>query len=104
MFFLAQTYKKVPRPCRLGMSDLFCFKLSKSDLDDIKSELVDIEESAWNNVLQLYNKHIKTHPRSFLYINTNTNRMFINWDEILLDNEEEYNIEEENPCKKSKLT
>ena len=86
MFFVAQTYKKVPRPCRLGMSDLFCFRLSKSDMDDIKTELVDISDQIWNRIMLQYQQTLKHNPRVFLYLNPSTNRVFFDWDEVEYDN------------------
>lgn len=82
LFFIAQSYKKVPRSCRLQMSDLFCFRLSKADMEDIKTELLDVPEDVYNNVLATYNQHTQTHPKSFLYFNTLTNRIFIDWNEV----------------------
>lgn len=82
MFFIAQSYKKVPRMCRLGMSDVFCFRLSKSDMDDIKNELIDIDQPIWDSILRAYNKVLKTNPRVFLYINPNSNRIFFDWNEV----------------------
>jgi hypothetical protein len=82
MFFLAQTYKKVPRSCRLGMSDLFCFRLSYADLQDIKSELIDIPDQVWQQILMLYHQQLHAYPRMFLYINPSTNKVFFDWDEL----------------------
>lgn len=88
MFFVAQTYKKVPRSCRLGMSDLFCFRLSKSDMDDIKKELIDINDAKWEEIMLHYHQTLKKHPRTFLYINPSTNRVFFDWDEVKYDSDD----------------
>lgn len=100
MFFIAQTYKKVPRPCRLGMSDVFCFRLSKSDMDDIKTELIDISDKTWSRIIQNYNKLLKVNPRTFLYINVSTNRVFFDWDEVEFDDQKD--VSEDPPLKKLK--
>jgi len=82
LFFIAQSYKKVPRSCRLQMSDLFCFRLSKADMEDIKTELLDIPETVYNNVIMTYNQHTINEPKTFLYFNTLTNRIFMDWNEL----------------------
>jgi len=85
LVFVAQTYKKIPRSCRLGMTDLFCFNLSKGDMSTVHDELLHCEQSTYNKLYTLYRTQLKEAPRLFWFINVETQRMFFNWDEILYD-------------------
>jgi len=91
MIFLAQSYKKVPRMCRLAMTDLFCFRLSRSDLDDIRTELVDIDEETWDKIVRSYRIRVRTDQRLYMYLNVASSRVFFGWDEIQYDEEDDLN-------------
>lgn len=85
LIFVAQTYKAVPRPCRLAMTDMFCFRLSKADMDDIHVEHVDgISDDDWKDMMILYtNRNKDPESHVFIYFNSKTGRSFIDWDEIV---------------------
>lgn len=81
IFFLTQTYLSVDREIRKLFSNLFVFKVSKKELELIFDELV--EES--KDLVQPISKFVFDVPYNFLFINTDSGRMFKNWDEIILD-------------------
>jgi hypothetical protein len=89
-FIIAQSYQKIPRQIRLALTHLFAFKLSKSNLDDIYTELCEITQNDWNGVLREYKRRInqdrESHP--FLFMDANQQRYFVDWDELQVDEEE----------------
>jgi Cdc6-like AAA superfamily ATPase len=88
-FIIAQSYQKIPRQIRLALTHLFAFKLSKSNLDDIYTELSEISPADWNGVLREYKRRLKADPDAhpFLFMDTNQQRYFVDWDEIQVDDD-----------------
>jgi len=82
LMFVAQSYIKMPRSIRQALTDLFIFKISKSDFLRIYQELVEVEEARFQILLEMF-KNSKL--KSFLYINVPTQRSFLNWDEVHID-------------------
>jgi len=87
-FILAQSYQKIPRQIRLALTDVFSFRLSKSNMDDIFNELVEIPEKDWAQILSYY-KHAAKNPdkHSFLYVHVSNQRFFVDWNELIVDDE-----------------
>lgn len=87
-FLLCQSYQKMPRQIRLALTDVFCFRLSKSNMDDIFNELVEIPEKDWMQILSYY-KHVAKSPdkHSFLYVHVTNQRFFVDWNELIVDDE-----------------
>jgi len=75
-----QSYKKAPRALRQGFSDIFCFRLSHGDYDDLFNELCTINKSEWRQIIDLYIED--EHEKSFLYLHPSTQKVFINYDEL----------------------
>ena len=64
----------------MNLSDMFIFKIGKAEMENIFEEAIEQHKKAFLTVTNfVYDK-----PHNFLYINTNSQRMFKNWDEILL--------------------
>jgi hypothetical protein len=104
IFVIAQSYKKIPKMVRDAFSDLFLFKLSKEDYDEVYREVVQTSTSNWNFIMNEYLKESKKTPHTFLYINTSSQSFFVNWDEISESgNDSEEANEIEKPSKRSKL-
>jgi hypothetical protein len=103
IFFLCQSYKKLPRPNRMGLSDIFGYNLSKDDMEDIYTELVDKPRAPWDYFVRYYRSitesqshakedeaqdkkgKAKDDDRVFIYFNGESNRHFIGWKEIIID-------------------
>lgn len=81
IFFLTQTYLSVDKEIRKLFSNLFVFKVSKKELELIFDELV--EEA--KDLVQPISKFVFDVPYNFLFINTDSGKMYKNWDEIILD-------------------
>jgi len=96
-FILAQSYQKIPRQVRLAATHLFAFRLTKSNLEDIYTELSEISQNDWNGVLREYKKRVKenadAHP--FLFMDVNQQRYFVDYDEVVVD--DDLLVEDEHP-------
>ena len=79
IFFLCQTYKSVERDIRKLFSNIFLFKVSKKEMEDIMDE---IYEGHKHNIDQII-KIVYDVPYNYLFINTDTQRMFKNFDELI---------------------
>ena len=79
IFFLCQTFLSVDADIRKLFSNLFIFRVSKKELEKIFEELV--EES--KDLILPISKLVFKEKYNFLFINTDSGRLFKNWDEIL---------------------
>jgi hypothetical protein len=76
-----QNYFQIPKQIRAGLTDLFIFKVNKSELENIFLDQVEQYKDDFMKIMKMvYNE-----PYNFLYINTNSQRMFFNWNEILIN-------------------
>ena len=80
VFFLTQTYLSVDKEIRKLFSNLFIFKVSKKELELIFDELV--EEA--KDLVQPISKFVFDVPYNFLFINTDSGKMYKNFDEIII--------------------
>lgn len=81
MFFLVQTWFSVPKELRRLWTNLFIFKVSKNEMVNIWDEIIEQDMG----YLPMIMKQVYRVPYKFLFINTDSGRMFDGWDEILLD-------------------
>lgn len=79
VFFLCQTYMSVEPDIRKLFSNLFIFRVSKKELEKIFEELV---EESKDSVLPI-SKLVFREQYNFLFINTDSGRLFKNFDEII---------------------
>jgi DNA replication protein DnaC len=79
VFFLCQTYLSIDKEIRKLFSNLFIFRVSKKELEKIFEELV--EES--KDLILPISKLVFKEKYNFLFINTDSGRLFKNWDEII---------------------
>ena len=80
MWMACQTYKSIPTQIRMSITDMFIFKISKNEMENIFEEAIEVHKKDFINVTN----YVFDVQHNFLYINTNTQRLFKNWDEILL--------------------
>ena len=78
IFFLVQTYRSIPKDIRRLFSNVFVFRVSKADMETIFEELVEKHK----NCIMEISKIVYDKPYNFLYINTESQRLFKNWDEL----------------------
>jgi hypothetical protein len=84
MWVAAQNYKSIEPSVRNGLTDIFIFKINKKEMETIYDEHVEQHKDRFMDILKLCFKE----PHSFMYINTGTQRIFSNWNELILDDEE----------------
>lgn len=80
IWMACQTYKSIPLQVRMGLTGLFLFKIAKGEMKNIFEEQVEINENVFKDILDISFK--KAHD--FIFIDTNTKRIFNNWDEVLI--------------------
>jgi len=79
IYFLVQTWYSVPRDIRKCFTNLFVFRVSKSELQTIFDEVVEQRKEMVVPISQL----VWDKPHQFLFINTDSNRLFKGFDEIV---------------------
>lgn len=81
IIFLCQTYMSLEKDIRKLFSNLFIFKCSKKELETIFDEHVELPNEY---VLPLM-KVIYDKPYQYLFINTDSQRLFKGFDELLIE-------------------
>jgi hypothetical protein len=80
IWIAAQNYFSLSKQVRQALTDLFIFKVNKTEMENIFNEQVEIPKEKFNMILdKTYKK-----PNEFIYINPNSQKIFYNWDEIIL--------------------
>jgi hypothetical protein len=80
MWIACQNYKSIEPSVRNGLTDLFVFKLSKKEMETLYEEQVEAHPDMFSQVL----KHCFKDNHDFMYINTGTQRIFSNFDELIM--------------------
>jgi KaiC/GvpD/RAD55 family RecA-like ATPase len=84
VFFLVQTYYSVPKDLRRVFDNVFIFKTSKDELQNVFDELVEQHK---DYVLPI-SKLVYNEPHKYMMINLNNQRIFNGFDcEILINDE-----------------
>lgn len=79
IIFLVQSWISVPKDIRKLFSNIFVFKVSKKEMEIIFDEVVELPKEYIYPIIKLvYDK-----PYQFLFINTDSQRLFKNFDELL---------------------
>ena len=83
MYFLVQTWFSVPKEMRRLWSNIFIFKVSKNEMSNVWQEIIEHADEFMHPVMKMvYNE-----PYKFLFINTDSQRIFDGFDEILLEDD-----------------
>jgi len=80
IWICCQNYKTIPLQVRLTLTDLFIFKVGKQEIENIYEELTEIDKNKFNIITNNAYKNLG----DFLYLNCLSQRLFNNWDEIIL--------------------
>jgi len=83
IYFLCQTFYSCPREIRRLFSNLFIFKVSKDELGNIFKEMVEDKDK--HDSINEIRKIVYDKPYQYLMVNTDSGRMFKNWDELIWD-------------------
>lgn len=79
-FFCVQTWYSVPKDLRRLWDNIFVFRVSKDELKNIMEEVVEHKKELVSDIAKLvYDK-----PYEYLFINTDTQRLFKGFDEIII--------------------
>lgn len=80
-YFLVQTYYSLEKSIRSLCSNIFVFKCSPHEMLNITSEQIEQHNDKINDIVKIvYDKKF-----NFLFINTESQRMFKNWDELIFE-------------------
>lgn len=81
IYFLVQTFFSIEKDIRKLFSNLFIFKVSKHELNTIYDELIEHKKEYIDEIIKIiYNK-----PYNFMFVNTDTQRIFKNFDELIIE-------------------
>jgi hypothetical protein len=81
VWMACQTYNSIPRQIRQGLTDLFVFKINKTEQENIINEVLEYDKKQ----IEIINKNTFLKPHDFFYINTNSQRIFSNFNEMVFD-------------------
>ena len=81
IFFLVQTYKSIEKDIRKLFSNIFIFKVSKNELETIFEEIVEIDKK----FIQPISSLVYDEPYKYLFINLESQRLFKEFDEIIIN-------------------
>jgi adenylate kinase family enzyme len=81
IFFIVQTYLSVEKDIRKLFSNAFIFKCAKHEMETIADELIEQNKEHLTEIVKIvYDK-----PYEYLFINTDSQRLFKGFDEIIID-------------------
>lgn len=78
IWMACQTYNSIPRQVRQGLTNIFVFKINKTEMKNIFDEQVELYRDRFEEVLNSVYKE----PHEYLFIDTNTQRMFCKFNEL----------------------
>ena len=82
---ICQTYRSLPKQIRQVLTNLFVWKVRKSEMANIFEEQVELMADNFQTVI----RNVFRDPHDFLFIDTLSQRTFRNFDEIILDDDDE---------------
>ncbi len=80
IFFLVQTWFSVEKDMRRLFTNMFIFRVSKNELTNIFEEVIEQKRELITDLSKL----VFDVPYNFLFVNTDSGRLFKNWDEIII--------------------
>jgi len=81
IIFAVQSYKALSKTARNALTNLIIFKVNKSQMKDIFDEQIETMKDKFEEILNVAYKN----PHEFLAIDTGTQRLFNNWDEVIVN-------------------
>lgn len=76
-----QNYINIPRPVRLGLTNIFCWKVKKREIENLLTEQIELTKDKFEEVNKLCFKQ----AHDFMFLDTTSQRLFSNWSEIIID-------------------
>lgn len=90
IYFLCQTWFSVPKDLRKLFSNIFVFRVSKQELKTIFDET--IEDKDKQEMVSEITKFVFDRPFQYLFINTDSQRLFKGWDELVFSGDDDNNL------------
>jgi hypothetical protein len=81
IFFLVQTWFSVPKEIRKLFNNIFVFKVSKNEMENIFEEVVEQKKELVPKISKL----VFDKPYQYLLLNTESQRLFKGFDELIVD-------------------
>ena len=80
----AQVYNNIPLDVRKCITSLILFRPPKKEMEKVFEELVESKKDIFDKIMKITydQKH------NFLFLNVPSQRMFKNWDELIIDDED----------------
>jgi hypothetical protein len=87
----SQSYVNLPLDIRKTITSVFMFKPSKKELEILFNELIESKKESFMDIMRF----AYDDPHNFLFVNINSQRLFKNFDEIIIteDDDDENEIE-----------
>ena len=79
IWLCAQNYMQIPLQVRMGLTDMFVFKINKKEITNLCEEQLEMDKPTIEKMIPMLWKD----AHDYMYLNTNTQRVFRNWDEII---------------------
>ena len=80
IYFLVQTWYSVPKDIRRLFNNIFLFKTSKDEMQNLFEEVIEQKKELAPEI----SKIVFNQPYEYLFINTESQRLFKKFDEILI--------------------
>jgi hypothetical protein len=87
LIITAQSYNNIPLDVRKNIGNLVLFKPSKKEMEIIFDELIESKKDSFEKVM----KYAYDEKHNFLFLNVPTQRIFKNFDEMILEEQEDSN-------------
>ena len=81
IFFLVQTWFSIEKDIRKLFSNIFVFKVSKKEMETIADEVIETKKEYIPEI----SKMVFSEPYKYLFINTDTGRLFTDFNEIIIE-------------------
>lgn len=83
LYFCVQTWFSVPKDLRRLWSNIFIFKTTKEELNNIWEEVIEYPK----DLIEPIRKMVYDKPFQYLFVNVDNQKLYKGWDEIILNDE-----------------
>lgn len=73
-----QNYINMPRPIRMGLTNIFTWKVKKREIENLLAEQIEMPKEKFEDIHKVCFKD----AHDFMFLDSNSQRLFSNWDEI----------------------
>ena len=84
VLFLVQTWKSIHKDIRKIVNNVFAFRCSKSEFDDIFGELIEEKRKHLDEILKM----VYDQEHQYLFVNAESQRMFKGFDELVFNDDD----------------